>query len=93
MDLPLLPPNPSPNEYAAWFNDRIRLALLRCRLDSGLSPRALGFISGINPETFRNIERGKHSPKLVTVALTCHYLGHRAELVVQDAFREQPPSL
>jgi len=55
------------------------LPLLRRRVESGLSLRALGEKANINPATVRKIERGIVSPNPSTARAICDALGMKFE--------------
>ena len=84
MDTTLLPAS---DDYPTQFNDRVRAELLRLRLARRLSAYALAIPGKLSAQTIRNIETGRHSPSLKTLALIAQRLGTTAEEIVLAAVR------
>ena len=76
---------PTPEDYPTWINDRIRAELKRLRLELGLSAYALAIPKKLTAQTIRNIEKGTHSPSIITLGLLCVRLGTTVKAVVDAA--------
>ncbi len=76
---------PSSEDYPIWFNDRVRLELKRRRLELGKSPYSMAIPGKLTDQTIINIENGKHSPSLTTLALYCQQLSASVEKVIITA--------
>ena len=65
--------SPSPDEYAAWINQRIGAEVKRRREALGLSAYALARLAGVSDQTVLNIEHGrcKTGVNAATLARLC----------------------
>ena len=78
---------PTPDDYLTWFNDRVAAELKARRLALPLSAYALAIPRKLTAETIQNIEKGKHSPSLKTLALLCQRLETTVDVVIVAAVR------